>query len=62
VKVKDVSRFRAFGCKAWVHLNLERREKGKHTPRVLEALFLGFEPNTTHPREANTVVDQPSKV
>ena len=27
---RDVSRFRAFGCRAWVHLNLERREKGKH--------------------------------
>jgi hypothetical protein len=46
-EVKDVSRFSAFGCGAWVHLNSERREKGKHTPRVLEALYLGFEPNTS---------------
>ncbi len=45
--VKDVSRFHS-GCKAWVHLNSERREKGsKHTPRVLEAIDLGFEPNTS---------------
>ena len=45
--VKDVSRFRAFGCRAWVHLNSERRENGKHTPRALEAVYLGFEPNTS---------------
>ena len=42
---RDVSRFRAFGCRAWVHLNSERREKGKHTPRAVEAIYLGFEPN-----------------
>jgi len=46
-EVKNVSRFRAFGCRAWVHLNSERREKGKHTPRALEAIYLGFEPNTS---------------
>ncbi len=34
---KDVSRFRAFGCRAWVHINSERREKGKYTPRAMEA-------------------------
>jgi hypothetical protein len=28
---KDVSRFRAFCCKAVVYLNKERRENGKHT-------------------------------
>ena len=44
---RDVSRFRAFGCRAWVHLNSERREKGKHTPRAVEAIYLGFEPNTS---------------
>ncbi len=44
---KDVSRFRAFGCRAWVHLNSERREKGKHTPRAIEAIHLGSEPNTS---------------
>ena len=45
--MRDVSRFRAFGCRAWVHLNSERREKGKHTPRAVEAINLGFEPNTS---------------
>ncbi len=45
--VKDVSRFCAFGCRAWVHLNSERREKEKHTPRALEAIYLGFEPNSS---------------
>jgi hypothetical protein len=44
---RDVSRFRAFGCRAWVYLNAERREKGKHTPRAVEAIYLGFEPNTS---------------
>ena len=46
-EVKDVSRFVASGCRAWVLLNSERREKGKHTPRALEAIYLGFEPNTS---------------
>jgi hypothetical protein len=45
-ELKDVSRFRAFGCRAWVYLNAERREKGKHTQRAQEAIYLGFEPNT----------------
>ena len=33
---KDVSEsdFRAFGCGAWVYLDKQRREKGKHTPRA----------------------------
>ena len=44
---RDVSRFRAFGCRAWVHLNSERREKGNHMPRAVEAINLGFEPNTS---------------
>jgi hypothetical protein len=38
---KDFSKFRPFGCKAYVHLN-KRREKGKHTPRAVEAIHLGF--------------------
>jgi hypothetical protein len=47
-ELKDVSRFRAFGCRAWVYLNAERREKGKHTPRAQEAaIYLGFKPNTS---------------
>ena len=39
---KDVSKFRPFGCKAYVHLNKERREKGKHTPCAVQAIHLGF--------------------
>ncbi len=46
-EVKDVSRFRALVCMAWVHLNSERREKEKHTPRALNAIYLGFERNTS---------------
>ena len=39
---KYVSRFRAFGCRAWVYLDKQRREKGKHTPRAKEAIYVGF--------------------
>jgi hypothetical protein len=42
-----ISRFRAFGCRAWVYLNSEGRENGKHTPRAVEAIYLRFEPNTS---------------
>ncbi len=42
---KDVSKYRPFGCQAWVHLNKDSRENGKHTPRALKAVYLGFEPN-----------------
>jgi hypothetical protein len=31
---KDVSKFRPSGCKAYVDLNKEKREKGKHTPQT----------------------------
>ncbi len=46
---KDVSRFRAFGCKAVVYLNKERRENVKHTARGMmgiDAINLGFARNT----------------
>ena len=39
---KDVSDFRAFGCRAWVYLDKQRREKGKHTPRAKEAIYVGY--------------------
>jgi hypothetical protein len=42
---KDVSNFRAFGCRAWVYLDKQRREKGKHTQRAKEAVYVGFVPN-----------------
>jgi hypothetical protein len=42
---RDVSKFRAFGCRAFVYLNAERREKGKHTPRAFEAVYLGLTSN-----------------
>jgi hypothetical protein len=64
---KGVSRFRAFGCRAWVHLNSERREKGKHTPRAIEAIHLGFEPNTSAysfqaPKQASCCIDYFNKL
>ena len=43
----DLSRFRTFGCRAWVHFNSERREKGKHTQQAIEVIYLGFQPNTS---------------
>ena len=39
---RDVSKFRAFGCRAYVYLNEERRAKGKHVARAAEAIYLGF--------------------
>ena len=39
---KDVSKFRPFGCRAYMHLNKERREKGKHVPMAVENIHLGF--------------------
>ncbi len=42
---RDVSDFRAFGCRAWVCLDKQRREKGKHTPRAKEAIYVGFANN-----------------
>jgi hypothetical protein len=43
---KDVSRFRAFGCKAVVYLNKDRCDNGKHTARGVDAINLGFAQNT----------------
>ena len=42
---RDVSDFRAFGCRAWVYLDKQRREKGKHTPRAKEEVYVGFANN-----------------
>jgi hypothetical protein len=46
---RDVSKFRAFkfGCRAYIYLNEERRGKGGHIPRAVEAinLNLGFAPD-----------------
>ena len=39
---RDVSRFRPFGCRAWMFLNKERHEKGKTAPRAVEVINLGF--------------------
>ena len=41
-KKKDISKFRAFCCQAYMYLNEERRGKGKHIPRAVEAINLGF--------------------
>jgi hypothetical protein len=39
---KDVSKFRPFGCRAYMHLNKDSREKGGHAPKAVEAVNLGF--------------------
>jgi hypothetical protein len=41
-KKKVRSKFRAFGCQAYMYLNEERRGKGKHITRAVEAINLGF--------------------
>ena len=38
---KDVSKFRAFGCRAYIHLNEDRRNPGKHVPWAIKAINLG---------------------
>jgi hypothetical protein len=40
-----VSDFRAFCCRAWVYLDKQRRERGKHTPRAKEAIYGGLANN-----------------
>ncbi len=42
---RDDSDFRAFGCRAWVYLDKQRQEKGKHMPRAKEAVYVGFADN-----------------
>jgi hypothetical protein len=44
---KDVSGVRAFGCRAWVYVDPQRRAKGKHMPRAEEAIYVGFTINTS---------------
>ncbi len=39
---KDISRFRAFGCQAYMYLSSDRRANGKHIHRAVEAINLGF--------------------
>ena len=39
---KDVTKFRPFGCRAYMHLNKDQREKGKHVPKAVELIHLGF--------------------
>ncbi len=39
---KDISKFRAFCCQAYMYLYEQRRGKGKHIPRAVEAINLGF--------------------
>ncbi len=41
-EMKDVSKFRPFGCRAWMYLKKDRREKGKTAPRAVEVVNLGF--------------------
>ena len=41
-ELRNVSKFRAFGCRAYMYLNEERRPPGKHVPRAVEAINLGF--------------------
>ena len=39
---RDVSKFRAFGCRAYIYIDEERRGKGKNIQRAAEAINLGF--------------------
>jgi hypothetical protein len=39
---KDVSKFKPFGCRTYVHLKKKQREPGKHAPGAVKALHLGL--------------------
>jgi hypothetical protein len=39
---KDVSKFRPFGCRAYMHMNKDRREKGRHAAKAIEVINLGL--------------------
>ena len=41
-KKKDVSWFRPFGCRGYMHQNKEQRAKGRGVPRALKVLNLGL--------------------
>ena len=41
-KPRNVYNFRAFGCRAFMYLNEDCHEKGKHFLRVAEGIHLGF--------------------
>ncbi len=44
---KDISRFRAVGCQAYMYLNSERRANGKHIPWRLRQSILALQMITT---------------
>jgi hypothetical protein len=39
---KELFKFRPFGYRAYMHLNKDKRETGRHAPRAVEAVNLGF--------------------
>jgi hypothetical protein len=39
---KDVSKFRPVGCRVYLHLNKERRAKGRGAPKAVEGVNLGL--------------------
>jgi hypothetical protein len=39
---QNLLKFRAFGCRAYLYLNKQCSPAGKHVPRALEGIHLGF--------------------
>ncbi len=39
---KDASKFRPFGCRVYMNLNKDQREKGRHASKAVEAINLCF--------------------
>jgi hypothetical protein len=39
---RNISTFRSFCCRCWMHLNKDWSEKGETAPRAVEAISLGF--------------------
>jgi hypothetical protein len=45
-KEKDVSRFKPYGCLAFMHIHGDCSEKGKIAPRAIQVIHLGFATDT----------------
>jgi hypothetical protein len=39
---KDVSRFKPSGCRVYMPLNKDQRDKGRHAPKAVEVINLGI--------------------
>ncbi len=58
---KDVSNLRQVGCRVYMHLNKERRAKGRGAPKAVEAVNLGLATNL-NTREYKLLTEETGKI